>query len=343
MQNPIYVKINKSEIPIIWIDTSIINLMTKWKYKLGKLDNIQEVRIKNLYKAIVDNARKGRLICPLAEQEAEVWIERDKWLDTIHSLSFGIQTHVLHSIQNIQLQRFMQSYLDNTKEVVLEYTDAFYSDPVRELRDTLRRPFFVNIKRDILFGKEYQKNLKQNLHMALEKQRKKNVQSKVTFEKQLEMEYIGELDALFVLQRQFFSGRFVNENDEMNAFSGMIDLNQRLLSWKKIAGKALDFEGLINFHESRYHKSMPYTNISCNLYAFIMTDKQEIKSGDLMDIKHAATLLPFSDLYITDKAMSTFLNKRNFNKLYNTTICYIGDTEIIEGFFSKLGQSVQPH
>lgn len=313
--------------------------MTQWKYKLGKLDNIQTARIKNLYNAIYDNARKGRLICPLAEQEAEVWIERDKWIDTIHSLSFGIQTHVLHSIQHNQLQHFMKSYIDNTKEVTLKYTDAFHSDPVRELRDTLKRPFFVTTKRDILFGKEYQKNLKQNLHLALEKQRKENVQSKVTFEKQLEMEYIGELDALFILQRQFLSGRFENENDEMNAFSGMIDLNQRLLFWKKLTGKALDFEGMISFHKSSHHKSMPYTNISCNLYAHIMTDKQEIRSGDLMDIKHAATLLPFSDLYITDKAMSTFLNKRNFNKLYNTTICYIGDTEVIEGFFSKLKKS----
>lgn len=336
MQNSIDVKIIKSEIPIIWIDTSIINLMTQWKYNLGKLDNIQAVRIKNLYNAIYDNARKGRLICPLAEQEAEVWIERDKWLDTIHSLSFGIRTHVLHSIQNNQLQRFMQSYIDNTKEVSLEYTDAFQSDPVRELRDTLKRPFFVTTKRDILFGKEYQKDLKSNLHQALEKQRKENVQLKVTFEKQLEIEYLGELDALFILQRQFLSGRFKNEHDELNAFSGMIDLNQRLLFWKKLTGNALDFEGLINFHKSSHHKSMPFTNISCNLYAHIMTDKQEIRSGDLMDIKHAATLLPFSDLYITDKAMSTFLNKRNFNNLYNTTICYIGDTEVIDGFFSKL-------
>ena len=151
----------------------------------------------------------------MAEQEAEVWIERDKWLDTIHSLSFGIQTHVLHSVQNNQLQHFMKSYVDNTEEVTLKYTDAFHSDPVLELRDTLRRPFFVTTKRDILFGKEYQKNLKQNLHLALEKQRKENVQSKVTFEKQLEMEYLGELDALFILQRQFLSGRFENENEDI--------------------------------------------------------------------------------------------------------------------------------
>ena len=343
MQESIDVKIIKSEIPIIWIDTSIINLMTQWKYKLGTLDHIQAVRIKNLYNAIYENVGRGRLICPLAEQEAEVWIERDKWLNTMHSLSLGIRTHVLLRIQHNQLRRFMQSYVDNAEEVVLKYTDAFSSDPVRKLRDTLKKPLFVATKRDILFGKDYQKNIKSNLHLALEKQRKKNLQAKVTFEKWIEMEYLGELNSLFSLQRRFLSGRFENQNDKMNAFSGVIELSQRLLFWKEITGKAFDFENFINFHKSSHYKSMPFTYISCSCNAKIMTDKQKIRSGDLMDIKHAATLLPFSDLYITDKAMSTFFNKRKFNELYNTTICFIGDTEVIEGFFSKLNRSEQPH
>ena len=173
--------------------------------------------------------------------------------------------------------------------------------------------------------------------------RQENNQLKVSFEKQLEKEYMGELDALFILQKQFLSGNFKNEDDELNAFFGMLDLNLRLKYWKDLTGKSMDFEGLINFHKSSYHKAMPFTNISCNLYAHIMTDKQPIRSGDLMDIKHAATLLPFSDLYITDKAMSTFLNKREFGNLYDTNIYYIGDTEVIDDFFSNLNRSEQQH
>lgn len=243
MQKSIDVKIIKSEVPIIWIDTSIINLMTQWKYSLGKLDKLQLARIENLYNDIYENVRKGRLICPLAEQEAEVWIERDKWLYTIHSLSFGIRTHVLHSIQNNQFQGFMQSYIEDAKDVTLKYTEAFNDDPVRELRETLKLPFYVTIKRDILFGKEYQKNLKNNLFQSLENVRQENNQLKVSFEKQLEKEYMGELDALFILQRQFLSGTFNNSNEEMNAFFGTLALNQRLQFWKRLTGKEMDFEG----------------------------------------------------------------------------------------------------
>ncbi|OEU70691.1 MAG: hypothetical protein BA863_10230 [Desulfovibrio sp. S3730MH75] len=336
MTDHIEIKVIKSEIPIIWIDTSIINLMTLWKFKLGRLERIQEERVSRLYNSIFSNTRKGRLICPLAEQEGEVWVERNKWFDTIQSLSLGIETEALFSIQHNQMHRFMKAYVNNDKTVTLNCKDAFHSDPVSELRDILKSPVFVSTRHPILFGEEYQKNIKNNIYQAMEDQRKKNVESKVTFEQQLEQEYIGELQALFILQKQFFLNNFKDDDDEFNATCGTINLNQQLMHWKSLTGRALDYKGLIEFYKSDYHKSMPFNNISCNLFAKLMTDKQPIRSGDVMDIKHASTLLPFSDIFITDKAMSTFLKQRNFNQEYNTTVCYIGDTEIIDEFFSRL-------
>lgn len=336
MADKIEIKIIKSEIPIIWIDTSIINLMTQWKFKLGRLDRIQEERVSRLYNSIYNNIKKGRLICPLAEQEGEVWVERDKWLDTIQSLSLGIETEALLSIQNNQMHRFMKAYVNNEKTVTLNYNDAFDSDPVSELKDILKSPFFVSVRHPILFGEEYQKNLKKNIYKAMEEQRKKNIGSKVTFEQQLEQEYIGELQALFILQKRFLLNQFKDDDDQLNAICGTINLNQQLMLWKSLTGKALDYNGLIGFYKSNYHKSMPFTNILCNLYAKLMTDKQPIRSGDVMDIKHASTLLPFFDIFITDKAMSTILKQRNFNGEYKTTVCYIGDTDIIDEFFSAL-------
>ena len=106
MAEQVQVEIIKSEIPIIWIDTSIIIAMAQWKNDLCDLDDVQKSRISNLYYAIYENTRKGRLICPLAEQEEEIWIERDKWLDTIHEISLGIESLTLHEIQQNQLYIF---------------------------------------------------------------------------------------------------------------------------------------------------------------------------------------------------------------------------------------------
>jgi hypothetical protein len=336
MTDQIEIKITKSEIPILWIDTSIINLMTQWKFKLGVLDRTQEKRISSLYNSIFNYVSKGRLICPLAEQDGEVWVERDKWFDTIESLSLGIETKTLYDIQNKQMHRFMKAFMNNEKTVTLNYKDAFYSDPVSELRDVLKQPIFFTVHHPILFGEDYQKTLKANIYQAMEGVRKKNVESKVTFKKQLEREYIGELKALFIHQKRFLLNQFKDEDEQLNATYGTINLNQQLMLWKSLTGGESGYDGLINFYKSKYQKSMPFTRISCNIIAKLMTDKQQIRSGDVMDIKHASTLLPFSDLFITDKAMATFLKKRNFHKDYNTIVCYIGNTEVINNFFSKL-------
>lgn len=336
MTEKIKVKIIKSEIPIIWVDTSIITLMTQWKHELCKLDTIKKERISGLYNAIYDNTRKGRLICPLAEQEGEVWVERDKWLDTINTLSLGIDVLSLKEIQDNQLYIFMKAFLENEDEVTLSYNDAFHEDPVDELRDILSKPVFITVNMPILFGEDYQKNLKKKMLQALNEQREKNVKLKVNFEEQLKKEYIGEIEALLFLKQQFLSGKFKDYDEEFNATYGTIDLNNQLMMWQTLSGKSTDYNGLILFYKSSHHHAMPYTNISCNLIAHLMTDKQPIRSGDMMDIKHASTIMPFSKIFITDKAMSNFLRKKEFDKLYSTTVCYIGETQIIDEFFSKL-------
>jgi hypothetical protein len=68
----------------------------------------------------------------------------------------------------------------------------------------------------------------------------------------------------------------------------------------------------------------------------MMTDKQPIRSGDPMDIKHIYTLMPYSDLFITDKAMSAFLKSKEYDKKYNTQVCYIGDNDQMKDFFQNL-------
>ena len=67
-----------------------------------------------------------------------------------------------------------------------------------------------------------------------------------------------------------------------------------------------------------------------------MIDPQQIKSGDPMDICHISTLMPFSNLFITDKHWSNFLNKKSYNNLYDTMICYVGDTKEIDNFFENV-------
>ena len=336
MNMTIQVTIEKCPVPIIWLDTSIISCLTQWKHKIVKLEQTMLDRVSRLYDQIYEATRAGKLICPLAEQEAEIWIERDKWLDTMHSLTFGIETAARQSIHNKQFMAFMIGYVHQKNEVKIHYEDAFLGDPVEHLKDALRNPVYIYVESPILFGEDYVKNTKRTLLASLNKQRKRNVESKISFEEQLEAEYMGELDALLILKDQFLAGDFKDELEQTNAVFGAINLKQQLRMWEDCSGKPNDLSGLIGFYKSQHYRSMPFTDISCNLTASLMIDKQDIRSGDNMDINHVSTLMPYSDLFVTDKAMSTFLRKKRFDRKYGTRICYIGDTQDIDSFFAGL-------
>lgn len=332
------VKIEKSRIPIVWVDTSIITNMTIWQNNPEKLDQTKKERIATIYGQIYKYGRAGKIICPLADQEGEVWVNRDQWMNTIRDLSLGIECLSLKEIQDKQQQKAMQAYVHGEPTIHLIYLDAFRRDPVKELNEILSHPLFITVNYEILLGADYQRDSKNRVIKELNQQRKKNIALGTSFDAQLDSEVEGEINAIIKMTEDLAAGNVENDHDEFNKIGASINLISQLKTWEQISGRRNDLEGLVTFHKSRYATNCPYVNISCNLYAKIMTDPQPIRSGDPMDIKHISTLMPFSDLFITDKAWSTFLNNKSYGKKYNTTICYIGDTDTIDNFFRKIDQ-----
>lgn len=330
------VNIEKSKIPIVWLDTSIISNMTILRKSPEKLDEIKRTRIEKLYNQVYKYGRLGRIICPLAEQEGEVWLNRSDWMDTIRELSLGIECISLKEIQDRQLHKAMKAYVNNEPTINLSYLDIFNSDPVYELQEVISQPFYVTVNYDIFRGADYQRDSKNKLISALNIQREKNVKQKISFKNQFASEISGEVKELIKMVRAFCDGKVEGGQDEYNKVGACINLSHQLLAWEHISGKSNDIEGLICFHKSRYNTECPYVKLSCSLYAKIMIDPQPIKSGDPMDITHISTAMPFSDLFITDKPWSTFLNKHSYNKEYGTRIFYIGNTNGIDKFFEKV-------
>lgn len=328
------IKIEKSPVPIVWLDTSIITNMTVHKANPNQLDKTQQVRIGQLYELVRSASRAGRIICPLAEQEMEVWAGRDEWLDTIHDLGLGIECASEKTIQERQMRSAMTAYLSKSQEVRLSYQDAFLSDPVQELREVLQKPIFVTVRRGVLFGADYHRKKNPETLALLNEARETNVASRVPLEKQLITERLGELRLLISQCDEILSGR--ESSDDENAFWGYIDLGKRIREWSELGGQPADILGYVEFYKSEYNLKSPCNEIGATLFAKIMVDPQPIRSGDPMDIKHISTLMPYSDLFITDKAWSTFLNGRGIASLYGTKVCYIGDTDVISDFLTPL-------
>jgi len=330
------VKIEKSKIPIVWLDTSIITNMTILLKSPEKLEEIQRRRIEKIYNQVYEYGHAGRVICPLAEQEGEVWINRSDWMDTIRDLSLGIECLSLKEIQDRQLHKAMKAYVNNEPLIDLSYLDAFYKDPIIELQDVIQQPIFITVDHGIIFGADYRRDSNKRLIKIQNESREMNVEQGKTFEDQFASEIEGEIQAVVKMARDFADGKVEDERDEFNKMAACINLNHKLLAWEDISGKANDIEGLISFHKSDYYIECPYVKLQCSLYAKIMIDPQPIKSGDPMDITHISTLMPFSDLFITDKHWSTFLNRQSYNEKYDTRLAYVGDTEEINDFFEMV-------
>ncbi len=251
-------------------------------------------------------------------------------------LSMSIRTVAPQTIHDNQIRRFMAAYFKKTQSIKLDYQEAFLSNPVTELKKRLESDFFVCVDSGIIGGHENLKNVKRNIHDGLEMIRKNNIKRGVTFEGQLEVEFIGELQGLLSLEKDWFSNTCSNQTEELNAAFGHIALSKQIGWWERFGGFPKGIEGLCKFHKSPYYRAMPHSNLTCRLMAYIVTKKEPIKPGDSKDIDHISTIMPYADLFVTDRAMKNIIKQQKLDILYKTKVCYIGDTSVIEDFFSKL-------
>lgn len=329
------IKINKSPIPILWIDTSIIFNMTL--LRLGrKLDSVQKMRIEPLYQAIKKSTSEGKLICPLADQDEEIWIERKECLKTIHEFSLGISTDSTLDVQEKLFELFAEAYITQKELIEIDYNVLFHKDPVQKIKQVLSSQFYVTIDPPLIGGPEKTKSKKEKILNHLNKVREENVANKVTFETQKEAEFIVEFDIIknIITAPQAFAHLGLDEQDYFWNYTNAVE---KLSTWRDIVSKHDNNDAsILDFYLSSYYRQIPNKKISIEFLAKLMTDKQPIHSGDLKDIEQISSMLPFVDMLITDKQRKVQLHKLRFNEEYKTKICYVGDSKEIEEFFDSV-------
>ena len=329
------ITIKKSPVPILWIDTSIVFNMTL--LKLGKkLDELQKQRIESLYEKIKKATREGKLICPLADQDEEIWVERKECLKTIHELSLGIDTDSTLAVNDKLFDLFAEAYITQKKEIELDYSILFHDDPVQEMKQILSEPMYITIDPPLIGGAEKTKSTKRKLLKRLNQVRKENVTNNVLFEAQKDAEFMAEFDTIKTVLADPHA--LINLGlDEQDYFWNLTNAVEKLKAWGEIASKHDKKDAsILDFYRSNYYRQIPNKKISVEFFSKLMTDKQPIRSGDVKDVEHISSMLPFVDMLITDKQRKVQLQKLKFNEEYQTKICYIGDSEEIEKFFDSL-------
>lgn len=333
------ISIEKSKIPLIWIDTSIIIDLAK--IRAGKkLDVSLKERVQYIYDAIRKARHNKKVICPRGEQEREYEIGKnykEECRCVQNDLAMGIRMKRGFSVEEDYMKLFMKAYINSESELNISYRDLFDSDPVEELNRIVNHGYVINVE----FPPKEERIAKQKQSWeesweGLEATRRQHIKDNMTFEQALELEYRGTYDGYEENRRRFDLKYKNKEMMEGEEYSGMADLSGYLETWKKYNGKPPGIEGLSKFFLSEYQMQIPKIEIHCNLFAKILTSESEIKSGDSMDLQQLSVVLPFFDLVITDKKMKHNIESFDYHRKYKTRVLALKHFDEIQKYFESL-------
>ncbi len=317
-------KINliKCDIPIIWLDSSIIIKIVKWKG--NSLKNKSDLKtIPEIYNTIKKLVDERKIICPIADQREEIYWNDNLTLDILSSLSEGTKFKFRLSIEKYQVQQFMKAYIEKSEGVTISYLHAFRRDPIKELKEDKKYIVMVNMPKmesmpEVEQKKENLKNKLENLRIDVQKR-------KESFKQRLELEYEGCLAAIMKLGSSSLKKLFIQRDFSLENYNNLLALAEPLSWWNHFKGEPKGLNGLRGFYLSDTFKEIPIIEIKCKIFAKILTESTKVKPGDVMDIEQVSALLPYCNYLILDRSMKHWLLKLKLDEKYNTNIFIMSD------------------
>ena len=251
------------------------------------------------------------------EAEAAFYAQRDDLVQFIQRVSRGHRFEPYYRIEETQILKAFQAYLANEPVAYIkEERDALPSS-VHDWDGDYSVSVFSAAS-----GVERKRASKQNAINELVKTLSDWASSKNTFEQDMELEL---RDSARILMEQYakktgrlWAGDFsalVNAPISASIVEAMV----YVLSIKKMEADAARVIPL--FFQSKHFAEVPSQQLSARLFstfkkrvregAYPNTEKAREKlSGFLFDVQHAATYVPYCDVFFTDKFMADLLNDR---------------------------------
>ncbi len=334
------VEVNRCPIPMLWLDTSVIIDLTKYRENIKFKEDIQYERTARLNQIIFEKTRSRTLLFVEGDQREEINSLTKEAHGTQSYLTLGIKFQYRKQIHDNQLYCTMKSYLKNEEIVELPYSDAFHRDPIQEIRERDRGPLngiiisaYMNTSDEEIKDRIARK---ERLVRELESLRQDRLASGITFEQQVEQEYNGTLHAGLLgmknLSFKIENGIDITFDDvaQSSVFSEIVEM------WARLSRDIRHEKNLTDFLTSAHYRAMPYLDIQSRLYADVITGVKPIQTGDSMDIEHLSTVIPYCNYVMTDLKMKNRIIRLGIDKQYNTKVYCLRDTKELIDDLSKL-------
>lgn len=303
--------LEKSKIPVVYLDTCI--MLDLLKHKDGIYKNEYTKEIGELYDLLLELMCQKRILCPLGNQMVEMGVstKRVKERDFLYSFTNAYFQNP-YILEQSQLDQGFQAFINEEEIISFDFTLVLEKDV------NINSQFKVNVatiyKKDKI---DKLKQVKQDTVAMLNEVKEQN-RVAANLEDQLERELKADFEVfVYILE---------HANDSVEAFSLFLDSIIKILRRNNCEANVYNPECVYavdrhnHFLLSNYHHKLPYVWIQSVLWAHRMQRSNKIKRGDNLDTVWAASYLPFVDYAVTDNEFCTLLQGTGLAQQYGVQV-----------------------
>lgn len=297
------INITKPPIPLLWIDTWRILDLVK---ALNGKDPVRRSLAERTVNLIIKLTREKKLICPEGDQGDEIEVSNNETLvenarRLQAQISQGISLHYYATVEDMQIQRMIEAFVKNKDSIIFPWKDIFADDPIAVI--DRKDQFIVSVH--IPFSRK-KLNERIALHQSIaadwEVIRQEALRNKQKYQSKLEQEFGGKAEVFIHVLRDLAVKTIAQQEIDIDTMIRVAEITGRPLAWwERYSGKKDDIKGLVAFFQSEEYKLIPSVRVGTKLLAELVSGNEIVSQGDVMDIHHMSTILPFASYLVVDK------------------------------------------
>lgn len=320
--------IEKSEVPILWLDTFFITQIATALFRKDA-DQPYDKHLLKIYSDLVKLRQERKIIIFESSQILEIAVRKELIKlsgQVLTRLSGGIRADCFET-RNKQISQAIEALTTNGSDICkLSWRDIFRDDPLKDqsvcgilVRCDLALDIRTNNSRKTIDAVYDQWNNIRNKHIVNGEKR--------TFARQFELEKTGasrlSRDALEAVRN-----RTENWPNMYQVYFETVARFAKLV--KTLKPDIEDAEQyVVDFYNTDHYFELPFVHIQSTLFAERLCGNEAFKKSDQNDIDNISTFLPYVNYMLPDKAMKDKIEKYKLDKKYNTRLIRASDLDSI--------------
>lgn len=320
-----YTVVDRPSVPVIWLDTHVVSTFCSAQERRGQDSTADLTR----FDRMVALVRAGRLVVPETDQLEEIRLRPslvDSAVSVLVALGGSVERASRHDVRRSQERAGMSAFLAGEQSTDLPWRDVFAEV---EQADS---PITVRVTATSESDNESKRKRKRIVARDWESIRlaasKFPGRQDARFLRQLNDERLGMAD---VFDRWLEAAYSVQEAEPEGALDAHYAVSSRMDDWRASGGAGLF--ALRDFYLSQHYCALPHVQIGTELRARQMVIGQTVRSGDNMDLLHVATVLPYADLMVVDRATIDAVNQLKLGERFG---CQLGKLSDVDRFLDQV-------